>query len=863
MNLQDILSKTTAVFRFKKSVAIITVLVAVFLAIQIPRLRTDNNVNAFLPVGNEDVRISDYYNSDRLFGSGDFFVVGLESDDALSRESLEYASRIKDETLKRARDLPSELTAKHLGLTTEETTLVLTKISEMGLTDQNFQTILVPALTEQKELVSIFGFTPFRAAAVAKKAKELKPRTLLDLVRNPLKKVRTLLNEEYVEYRDGELVTEDLFPWPDIDDARIGELHKRIEAWSIYDGYLVSADRRLTCVMIESAAKDPIVTNAVVEMVEDFVTANPVTGITVHLGGEIFINAVQDRYSNRDTAILFPIVLLVMAATLFFFFRTWQGVLYPFAAIFIAIAVALGSMSMLRIPMNIVTGIIPVLLVCVIAAYGVHQMSHYYADPSLDSHGALVRNMGTVGIGLLLSGLTTFIGFGALIVTPFRPIKEFGIFTSLGVLAGLFAAMYFIPSLILIDPSKKKVLGEEPRIRAVEGFLAFLVKMSRRHPLGITVGFGILAILLSFASSLVKSDFNPLTFFWKSDPVTVANELLGTKLSGTQSMNLVLDLMPLPQTGHGQTESSGEQRTILTPRYLEAIDSLEEELKREFPDTVGRVSSVNDLLEKINKEMHDGDPAYDRIPDSEELISQYMLLFSGDVDDFVSPDRTKLNALITLRNTDTKKTTMIRNFIFERLGGMDLADANVYVTGTARLYVVANDLMVKGSLEGIVICLVVTFLLLLPLIRHPLMTLLAMLPIFFMLLVNFGILGLSGITFDMGTSIVSSVAIGLGIDFSIHFISWYRHELTLSGDPERALDATIVNKGRAIIYNMLVVIWGFIALLFSSFVPLANFGLLVSVCVASMAGGSLMIVPAMIRLLSRAGFGFVRLGIKA
>jgi len=273
------------------------------------------------------------------------------------------------------------------------------------------------------------------------------------------------------------------------------------------------------------------------------------------------------------------------------------------------------------------------------------------------------------------------------------------------------------------------------------------------------------------------------------------------------------------------------------------------------------VSTINDLLKKINYEMNDRDLSFNAIPGSKDLISQYMLLFSGDIGDFVSADSTKLNILVTLRDTDTRKTEEIKDFALKFVSDSALKGVTAYGTGTGVTNIIANDLMVSGTVDGLIFCVIITFILLLPLIRNLWMTLISMLPIFFMLLFNFGVLGLFGITFDMGTSIVASVAIGLGIDFSIHFISWYRHELAIHHDAEKALDATIVNKGRAILYNMFVVVLGFVALLFSSFVPLANFGMLVSLCVVVMALGSLMLVPAAIRLFARKGFSFVGLGI--
>ena len=859
IHVNEILGKSSRVFRFKWIVAIVVISMTVFFALQLPMLKSDNNTSSFLPVGNEDVRINDYYNSEKFFGSTDTFIVGLESDDALSKESLSLVLKIRNELLKRARDIPSLLVPKYLGLSAKDTATLLAKVPELGVTEENFRETLVPVLTEARRASETFGFTPETAAALARKSAECKPRLLFDLVRNPLKKVRTILKEDYVESLNDELVTEELFPWDELSDANIAKLRERVDSWNIYDGYLISKDRRLTSIIVEPYAKDSIVMNELETLAERIVAENPTPGVKAHFGGELYVDAVMDTYMNRDIAKLFPVVLVLMALTLLFFFRSWQGVVFPFAAVAVAVVSSMGIMSLFGITVNIVTSSVPILLMCVIAAYSVHQMSHYYVDPRTDKLLSLGHNMETVGIGILLSGLATLIGFATLVLTPFNPIREFGIVNAIGVMIGLLAVMYFIPSLILIDPSKKKLAGKEPKIAVVEKLLGGFVGVSRRHSGKILIGFALFALFIGVQAIHVRSDFNPLTFFRNGDPVRASNELLGEKLSGTQAMNIVLDLSSVPEPGKPAIPASAD--TILTPEILRTVDSLAVALKEKFPETVGRVSTINDLLKKINYEMNDRDLSFNAIPGSKDLISQYMLLFSGDIGDFVSADSTKLNILVTLRDTDTRKTEEIKDFALKFVSDSALKGVTAYGTGTGVTNIIANDLMVSGTVDGLIFCVIITFILLLPLIRNLWMTLISMLPIFFMLLFNFGVLGLFGITFDMGTSIVASVAIGLGIDFSIHFISWYRHELAIHHDAEKALDATIVNKGRAILYNMFVVVLGFVALLFSSFVPLANFGMLVSLCVVVMALGSLMLVPAAIRLFARKGFSFVGLGI--
>jgi len=155
---------------------------------------------------------------------------------------------------------------------------------------------------------------------------------------------------------------------------------------------------------------------------------------------------------------------------------------------------------------------------------------------------------------------------------------------------------------------------------------------------------------------------------------------------------------------------------------------------------------------------------------------------------------------------------------------------------------------------------VIVFCIILFVLRDFRMSLIAITPIFVTLLINFGMLGFFNIPLNIGTAIVSSVAIGIGVDYSIHFITWYRSELRKKPDIEEAIANTIMYKGRAILYNMFVIVGGFLVLTVSQFVLLIQFGFLTAICMLTTAFGALAVVPAIIRLLAKRNFRFLYLG---
>jgi len=230
----------------------------------------------------------------------------------------------------------------------------------------------------------------------------------------------------------------------------------------------------------------------------------------------------------------------------------------------------------------------------------------------------------------------------------------------------------------------------------------------------------------------------------------------------------------------------------------------------------------------------------------------------------LTPAHDKLKVTLNMKRTTSQDVEDVRQFTLKYFEAdwQKAQGVQVQVTGTAHLYNVANDLLVHGNIESLFICLAVVFLLLLFVLRSFWMTLIALLPIFLTLAVNFGVLGFFGIPLNSGTAMVSSIAIGIGVDYSIHYITWYRNELRKGRTVDDAVTQSILHKGRAILYNMFVIFGGFIVLAASSFVPLVQFGVLVSLCMVTTAIGALVVVPAMIHLLAKANLKFLKLGVK-
>jgi predicted RND superfamily exporter protein len=466
-------------------------------------------------------------------------------------------------------------------------------------------------------------------------------------------------------------------------------------------------------------------------------------------------------------------------------------------------------------------------------------------------------------LAILLSGLTVMIGFGSMVMLDFQPIRNFGVFTAFGDLIGVLAALYVLPALLMLGkPQKKvrKVVSEDEKHDVLAHLLHGLKAFGRKHPGRVLVLVGLGTLLVGGGALLVKSDLDELSFFQQNDTIRVADRLMNEKMAGTKALEVILDSDtrdPLARQGNPDQLVS-----LATPAVLKKLDQFSVDVRAKFPQ-VQKVNSYSDVLKKMNQVMNGGEAKFYAIPDDEALVAQYLEIFSGDTKALMTSNRDKLRIMVSMNSGTQDEIHQIALYA-QSYFDQAFREANhfqVQVAGAQAITYVANQTLNKGNLESITACLIIVFVLLVVVLRNVRMTLIAVIPIVLCLAVNFGYMGYTGMPLNTATSLVSSIGIGIGIDFSIHFITWYRRELLVDRNILAAVDRTILHKGRAILYNLFVIVGGFLVLVGSSMGPMRDFGLLTALCLTVTAAGSLVVVPAVIRLLAKGNHKFLYLGV--
>jgi predicted RND superfamily exporter protein len=314
----------------------------------------------------------------------------------------------------------------------------------------------------------------------------------------------------------------------------------------------------------------------------------------------------------------------------------------------------------------------------------------------------------------------------------------------------------------------------------------------------------------------INSSF--LDKFEKDSDIVKTDKFINDHFGGTSTLNVIL--------------ISDKKNAFKNPEILKLLDKMQEDTESEL-EVVGNSFSLADYLKRMNKVMHADKEEFNKIPSSSDLIAQYLLLYemSGDPDNLwkvVDYNYQKANVVFQLKKDDSKSINSAIKVIekykepFEKLG------VKIKYAGSGYKALVFTDLILKGQIMSLVMSLILILILLSLMFKSISVGFIGSVPIIITALIGFGVMGLFNIPLSTTTALLSSIAVGIGIDYAVHFIERYKIYAKETNDKMLSAELTMHHSGRAIIFNAFVVIAGFMVLIFSVFPPNRALGMLVS-----------------------------------
>ncbi len=542
----------------------------------------------------------------------------------------------------------------------------------------------------------------------------------------------------------------------------------------------------------------------------------------------------------QQMAVSAPLAFLLIFLLMLFFFRRWRVVLAPMILSMITVIWTMGLLIGMGYTVHIMSSMIPIFLIPIAVLNSIHILSSVHANYRQHESMAqtLHHTMRELFLPMAFTSLTTVVGFASLVMTPIPPVQVFGAFVAFGVLVAWLLSLLFIPAYAMLMPPS--VLDKFGHVHegdaAPETHLHKIRHFAVRRRVPLLVAVSVVMLVAGYGVTRIVVNDNPVNWFKPGSPLRVADRVMNEHLPGTYLAYVEL--------------AGSEDGAFLDPAWMRWAERLQTEIGGQ--PNVGAASSVVDVLKKVQYELLNREPGSAALADTREKIAQYLFLYEmsgGSPDDlfkFITPGQDRINIWIQMRNGDNRRVRAVVDGVNTWVAqnppppGLEIRWA-----GLSYINVKWQQLMVSGMGKSLAGSWVVVLLMMIGLFRSLRMGLLAMVPLTATILVTYGWVGLSGRNYDMPIAVLSSLSLGLSVDFAIHFLQRirdiYRHN---NENFDRALNVFFHEPAQALARNIVVIAFGFVPMFFSTLVPYVTVGAFFFAIMLISGGATFLIMPA-------------------
>lgn len=608
------------------------------------------------------------------------------------------------------------------------------------------------------------------------------------------------------------------------------------------DHFLSNDERSLLLVMRTAPNLSKERSDELLEAVEAVVALSGLG--EVRMGGRIHGQYWYIMKMRRELVVFFSLSVALLALFLAIGFRTLWGVLVPIGVVGLTVLWQVGVMTLLGRPLSILTMLLPTILFVVGMSDVVHILERYIAAlrNGHDKRRALAISYHEVGLATFLTSLTTAIGFGTLLTSGIAPIREFGLYTGAGVFLAFALAFTLLPAVLLLVRTPVAAQVDERRSTWYP-LLHASFRWVLRHRRRIPWAFAAVAVLSLLAITRLKVDNQLLEDWPEDDPQKQDYYWFEDRFGGVRPFEMEVTM-------------TDPASTVWDLEPLRDMEAVEYHLATVY-GVRGILSPVT-LVKTLNKASHAGDETYYRLP--EEAGEAHRLVrragaFAGgdDMARLATPDGRI--ARISGRMVDEgghvhmRRNKVLDSFIRERTRP---EIARFDQTGMAFLIDRSNAKLSGQLIGGLSIAFFLIAAIMALVFRDRRMTLVALLPNMLPLLVVGGFMGAVGIDIKVSTAIIFTIAFGIAVDDTIHMLGKLRIEMLKGRSPAFAMRRAFLSAGKALLITSIMLLSGFIALVFSGFASVYYMGLLVSLTLATALVADLVLLPILaLRLLRR------------
>ncbi|MEZ7820934.1 MAG: efflux RND transporter permease subunit [Patescibacteria group bacterium] len=537
----------------------------------------------------------------------------------------------------------------------------------------------------------------------------------------------------------------------------------------------------------------------------------------------------------NDLSVLGTLSMLTLLVLLFFFLRTKVALIIPLITSLLSVVITFGFMGYLGIEINILSAMLPTMIIVLGSTEDTHLISSflgYIKNKQQDTKDLIIKKvLKKTGIALFLTSVTTVLGFASNIFNDIDLIKDFAITASCALAINGIITMLLVPVCLYYFNFDKYTDTDSfskytPRIMKILNSICTNYKI-----MVMSIILIVFSASIYFTMNLTVNN-DPLSYFRSEHELVKDSKKLHTNLAGMQAFYIAFD--------------GNEENFFKEPENLKYIEKIKKHLllSKDFDSAV----AFTDHLSLVNREMNSGHEQYYKVPESSDLVQQYLLFFQrGDIEKYINSNFSISNIVVRHNISNSQQLnqaiSQLEEFMQSELKDLKI---KVYITSENILINKAADDLMIGQIYSLFLLVVIVFIIMSLLFVSLKAGFISLIPNLIPIVLTFGTMNLLGISINPGTIMVAVIAFGIALDDTIHLMTHYNHEARNTPNNDEAISKTIQSQLVPVITTSISLAIGFLILATSSFTIVAEFGLVAAIAMIFAMLSDLLVTPIMI-----------------
>ena len=639
-----------------------------------------------------------------------------------------------------------------------------------------------------------------------------------------------------------------IFPNHIKDQRELDSLVNIIENLPFYDGTLFNKKKDIYGMMV-SVSADVMNSPARVGLVKDILEItehfSEKHNLQMHYSGLPYIRVVNAENIKGEMYMFIILSLLITTFILYLFFRSFRIIGFCLLIVLICVSWTVGVMAMLGIKITLLTAMLPPLLIVICIPNLVFMINKFHAE--YDRHGnkikALQRMIQKIGNASFLSNLTTAAGFATFIVTSSQILVEFGITASIGITFVYLVCLVMIPCgfSFMPEPDSKQI--KHLHNKTVTGTLERVTQLilNRRNVVyGVAISVVILGII---GLTLMKSTGYMVDDLKETDPIRQDLSFFEENFDGLMPLEVTVDF--------------GKPKQVLNLPNLQKLDKLSEELSKD--EDISKPISLIEVIKFANQAFYNGKPSYYKLPTN--MTKNFILKYAsqstgkigGQANSFVDSTLQRVRLSFRVKDIGTKKMQEKEDKLYNIVEQYFPNDRyTVKVTGSSIIFFKGTQYLVFNLFTSLALAIVLIAFFMAWMFKSKRMVLVALIPNIIPQIITAAIMGYFGIPIKASTILVFSIAFGISVDGTIHYLAKYRQELQGTNWSIRSSTVLALQEtGQSMIYNAIILFFGFGIFALSDFGGTVALGILVSITLLAAMLSNLILLPSLLLTLDK------------